>query len=93
MEDISLPKNLKKESDIKMSVSAVCEKDGEKVAYVMFSDDKRTLEGIIPDCKVIRNNGFLQDEVKQIEDYMIANLMELKKMAAGINVLGAFIGK
>ena len=91
MEDISLPKNIKNEKDIQMSVSAVCEKDGEKVAYVLFSENKRSSEGIIPDCKIIRNNGFSPEEVKQLEDYMIGNLMELKKMAASINVLGAFM--
>ena len=76
-----------------MSVSPVCTKDGKQFAFVTFDDGSRNAEGEIPNCHIIRNNGFSEDEVVGLEIYMKANLTMLKKMAAGVNVLDAFMGK
>lgn len=80
-------------TDINMSVSPICSKDGEKFAYVSFTDGERLAEGKIPDCKIVTNKGFSTEEVAQLEEYMILELANLKKMAAGINVLDAFLKK
>ncbi len=77
--------------EIDMSVSPIClAKNGEKYAFVTFSDGVRNAEGKIPDCRIIKNNGFAKIEVAQLEKYMFENLKHLKKMAAGINVFDAF---
>lgn len=75
--------------ELNMSVSPICVKDGKKYAYIMFSDKVRTAEGIIPDCRIIKNNGFLESEVNQLEAYMERSLPELKKLAAGQNAFNA----
>ena len=36
--------------ELKMSVSPICQKEGKRIAYVSFTDGKRTAEGKIPDC-------------------------------------------
>lgn len=77
--------------ELKMSVSPICVKDGNRYAFVNFADGKRTAEGKIPDCKIISNKGFSDKEVTQLEEYMKKELSNLKQMAAGINVLGAFM--
>lgn len=77
--------------EVQMSVSPVCVKDGERYAYVSFADGERVAEGKIPDCKIVSNKGFSPDEVKQLEAYMQENLATLKRMAAGIRVLDAFM--
>ena len=77
--------------ELKMSVSPICVKDGNRYAFVNFADGKRTAEGKIPDCKIISNKGFSAEEVAQLEEYMKKELSNLKQMAAGINVLGAFM--
>lgn len=77
--------------ELKMSVSPICVKDGKRYAFVNFTDGKRDAEGKIPDCKIISNKGFTEDEIVQLEDYMKKELPNLKQMAAGINVLGAFM--
>ena len=77
--------------ELKMSVSPICVKDGNRYAFVNFADGKRTAEGKIPDCKIISNKGFSDKEVTQLEEYMKKELANLKQMAAGINVLGAFM--
>ncbi len=78
---------------LNMTVSPVCTKNGTKVAYVSFTDGERTAEGEIPGCRITQNKGFDANEVEQLENYMRRELTALKKMAARINVLDAFMGK
>lgn len=78
---------------LNMTVSPVCTKNGTKVAYVSFTDGVRTAEGEIPICRITKNKGFDDREVEQLENYMKRELTSLKKMAARINVLDAFMGK
>ena len=77
--------------ELNMSVSPICVKDGNRYAFVSFTDGTRSAEGKIPDCKVISNKGFSEAEVRQLEEYMQNELPKLKQMAAGINVLGALM--
>lgn len=79
--------------ELKMSVSPICEKDGKKYAFVSFTDGLRTAEGKIPNCTIVANDGFDEEEVRQLEHYMKRELAQLKKMAAGINVMDAFLGR
>lgn len=77
--------------ELNMSVSPICVKNGERYAFVTFSDGTRSAEGKIPDCKIISNKGFSRAEAKKLEEYMQKELPKLKQMAAGINVLDAFM--
>lgn len=74
---------------LQMSVSSICRRDGEKVAYVEFKDDTRLAEGIIPSCKILSSSGFDDGEIRLLEKYMKDNLAQLKKMSAGINLFEA----
>ncbi len=78
-------------SEVNMSVSSVCEKDGKKYAFVSFKDGERIAEGKIPDCKIVSNHGFSQEEVEQLEQFMLRELPQLKKMAAGIRWIDSFM--
>ncbi len=94
MEDFSLDiKDIKpqKPDKLDMQVSPICQKDGEKMAYVTFSDGKRQAEGEIPKCVILSNDGFSKDEIMQLEDYMEKNLGMLKSMAASVNPLKALM--
>ena len=82
-----------RKQELSMSVSTICEKNGQKTAYVSFSDGTRFAEGEIPDCKITKNSGFDEAEIAQLELYMKGNLMMLKKMASSVNVFDAFMGK
>ncbi|MBQ6886215.1 MAG: hypothetical protein IJN54_01715 [Lachnospiraceae bacterium] len=79
------------EQEINMSVSSICMKDGEKYAFVSFTDGKRIADGKIPACKIVSNKGFSQKEVEQLETYMQRELPKLKRLAAGIRVIDAII--
>lgn len=88
--DFSSSKN-DKDFAMDMSVSPICEKEGQKYAFVTFSDGKRIAEGRIPECKLISGEGFSEEEKQALEDYMRSQLTTLKKMAAGVNVFSAFL--
>ena len=75
--------------EMKMSVSPVCSKDNKQYAFVSFSDEISSAEGRIPECRIIANQGFTEEEVRQLEDYMRRELKTLKKMAAGIRLIDA----
>lgn len=79
------------DNEFTMSVSPVCEKDGKRFAYVSFTDGKRSAEGRIPECKIIRSNGFDDGELLLLEGYMKRELTNLKKMASGIRLMDAFM--
>ena len=77
--------------EMQMSVSPICTKDGKKYAFVSFTDGNRIAEGKIPDCVITYHSGFHDDEVHQLEEYMKRELPQLKRMAAGINVMNNFL--
>ena len=78
-------------NELSISVSPICEKDGKKYAFVSFVDGDKRAEGKIPECKIVTNNGFLEDDIKMLELYMKNDLARLKRMAASVNVIGAFM--
>ena len=77
--------------ELTMQVSGICDKDGEKVAYVTFADGDRTAEGEIPKCVMLKREGFSDEEVRSLEDYMEQNLEMLKSMAAEVNPIKAMM--
>ncbi len=79
--------------EVTLNLSGVVEKDGQKIAYVRFSRGDDFAEGYIPDCIFTKVQGFTDDEVSMLTDYLRANLTELKKRAAGINPLTAIMGR
>ena len=72
-----------------MRVSSIVKKDGKKLAYVIFEDIDRSAEGVIPVCKIMKSEGFTDEEIGLLEQYMKDNLEILKNMAADLNLLDA----
>ena len=78
-------------NEMTMSVSPVCVKDEKRFAYVSFTDGERSAEGKIPDCKIVSSTGFEDDEIRMLEAYMEQELPRLKRMAASIRLMDAFM--
>ncbi len=74
-----------------MMVSGILDKNGKKIAFARFEEDHQYAEGTIPDCKITVNNGFTDDEIKQLETYMQENLAMLKSQAAKVNPIKAMM--
>ncbi len=79
--------------EIKMSVSAMTRTDNKKAVYVLFTDDRKSAEFAIPECKLIRNDGFAADEIDQLMQYVKNEQDSILDVAKGINPLKAFMGK
>lgn len=80
-------------SDVNLDISGVVEKDGKKIAHIRFTRGEDVAEGYIPDCVFTKVKGFTDEETEQLTDYLRANLTDLKRRAAAINPLNAFMGK
>lgn len=74
-----------------MQVSGVCSRGEEKIAYVLFEEETRSAEGVIPECKIVRNKGFSPEEVDRLEEYMRDNLGMLKRHASEVNPISAMM--
>ena len=79
------------DKELSVAVSPICEKDGKKYAFVSFTEGEKYAEGKIPDCTIVSNKGFSDEDIRVLELYMKNDLARLKRMAAGVNVLGAFM--
>lgn len=77
--------------EMKMIISGVSLKEGQKVAYVLFEEGEHIAEGIIPECKIISNKGFSQEEVELLEGYLQDNLAVIKRKAASVNPFRAMM--
>lgn len=72
-------------------VSGIATREGRKVAYVMFEDNGRSAEAIIPECSILSNKGFSDKELENLKDYMFENMEQLKRQAMDINPLRALM--
>ena len=76
--------------------------DDNKGVYVQFSDGKKTAEFMIGTgetkskcvhgCKVINNNGFDEEELKQLRNYIDNEQDYIFSLAKTVNPMKAFMG-
>ena len=79
-------------SDIQMSVSSMIRTKDTKVLYVMFHDEKRNAEFCLPECKLVRNNGFSDEEISKLVDYVKNEQDTIYGLAKKVNPMKAFLG-
>ena len=77
--------------DITMSVSAMTRDKDKKAVYVFFQDDARSAELSLPECKVLKNDGFDEDEIKKLCDYVDGERDTIYNMAKQINPVKALM--
>lgn len=73
-------------------ISGIIRKADEKRVCVLFSDDNRMAEGVVPACKIISNTGFSKEEVEGLEKYMRENETGIWDEAVKVNPLRGFLG-
>lgn len=73
-------------------VSGVVRRGDDKRVCVLFSDDNRMAEGVVPACKIISNTGFSSDEVANLEKYLKENETDIWDQAVKVNPLKGFLG-
>lgn len=77
-------------SFMKMSVSQVLNKGKKKEIYIRFDDGNRFAEGVFPDCKILKNEGFNREEIDSLKLYMSQNADIIEEMARSISLWKAF---
>ncbi len=78
--------------EIKMSVSSFIRKDGDKAVYVMFYDGEKNAEFVLPDCKLLKNNGFAKEDIDQLLKYVDNERETIFNMAKNVNPIKGFMG-
>ena len=79
--------------NVKMSVSSVVKKNGQKHIYVQFAEDDKIAEATLPDKKIIYNEGFSEEEIAVLETYIRSEENTIVEMAKNINPINAFMKK
>lgn len=79
--------------EIKMSVSALSRKGEEKSVYVVFSDGEASAEFRLPECELVHNKCFSEEEIGQLKEYISAEWDSIYRIAGKVNPLKGFLGK
>ena len=78
--------------EIKMSVSSMTRKDDNKAIYVMFEDGAKKAEFVLPEGKLLNNEGFTDEETAQLKDYVLNSQDEIYSVAKKVNPMKVFMG-
>lgn len=78
-------------NEIRMSVSSMTRNDDQKGVYVQFTDNDKRAEFMVPECKIIRNEGFTTDELKQLNDYVKSEQDYIYSLAKTVDPLKTFL--
>lgn len=70
---------------MKIIHSGILGKGDEKKVCVYFESDKKSAEGYVPSCKIVKNNGFTDKELIDLEMYLKDNLQTILREATKIN--------
>lgn len=78
------------DSDITMTYSAILrDKNNRKIVRVQFErsgeSGKELAEGLIPDCVIVRQNGYTDEEVGWLEEYLGDNVDDIMEKARAIS--------
>ena len=79
--------------DIKMSVSSMTRNKDKKAVYIFFQDGDKTAEFTLPGCGLVKNNGFSNDDIRQLKEYIDNEQDTIFAMAKQVNPLKAIMGK
>lgn len=79
-------------SEIRMSVSALTRHGEKKAVYVLFCDGAKSAEFAIPEGRLIHNDGFSEEELGQLRDYIKNEQDYLFRIAKEVNPIKGFMG-
>ncbi len=76
---------------MELKISGIMDKN--RTIYLEYIDGDRSAEIIIPDYKLLRNDGFSKEEIDGLMQYSRDNSLEFFNRAKKINPMTAFLGK
>ncbi|MCI9532691.1 MAG: hypothetical protein HFH38_13365 [Lachnospiraceae bacterium] len=83
-----------KSEEVRMTYSGIIpQKDGKKIARVVFERGKDTAEGVVPSGKIERFSGFTAEEAAQLGRYLMQHENEILAKAREVHPLRNWLGK
>ncbi len=73
--------------DVNMLVTGILHKDGKSFVRVSFLRGKNWAEGIVPEAKIERSEGFSEEEIGRLEAYLLDEKSMIMEQAKGVNPL------
>lgn len=80
------------EQDVKILVSGAIHKDDRIFARVSFMRGTDWAEGIVPDGVIEKSEGFTEEEIRGLQDYLVREKDMLVSQAKGVNPLRNMLG-
>ena len=77
---------------MQMNISPISPKDGRSWIYIQFFDEDRSAEIRLPGRKVLSNNGFTEEEIQDLREYVKQHKDNIFSIAKKINVMDNFLG-
>lgn len=78
--------------DVNMLVTGLLHKDGRFFVRVSFLRGKDWAEGIVPDAKIEKSEGFTEEEVGRLAAYLLEQKAMILEQAKGVNPLRNMFG-
>ena len=82
----------KTSEDINMLISGMIKMDGKSFTRVSFLRDKCWAEGIVPDGVIEKSEGFSEEELVQLKEYLVQEKDMILEQAKGVNPLRKMFG-
>lgn len=77
---------------VNMSVSSMTRHGDDKIVYILFTDGDKTAEFTLPECKMLGNRGFLEEEINNLKDYLVNEREYIFSIAGKVDPMKAFLG-
>lgn len=77
--------------EIRMSVSSMTRNKDSKAVYVQFQDGSKSAEIALPEGRLVRNDGFTDEEIERLTDYVNNEQETIYGLAKQINPIRAFL--
>ena len=79
-------------SEINMTVSTMTRHGDEKAIYVLFTDGAKSAEFAVPDDRLVKNDGFSDEEIAQLTDYVSNEHDSIFAIAKKVNPMKNLLG-
>lgn len=80
------------EQNVKILVSGAIHKGDRTFARISFMRGKDWAEGIVPDGVIEKSEGFTEEEIRGLQDYLVREKDMLVSQAKGVNPLRNMLG-
>lgn len=70
---------MRREEEVRLTHSGIFAKDGRRCVSVRFERGRDVAEAILPACRVTKNEGFTDEEVRGLEQYLESKMMRFCK--------------